>query len=116
MDYLRAFLFVGLICAIGQVILDNTNFTPGHVTSIFVVIGSFLGFLGIYDKFKSFAGVGASIPISSFGNLLYTAAYEGYLKTGLLGIFSNLLVSTSAGITAAIVFSFFFSLIFKPKD
>ena len=71
MIYVYSFIFCGLICLIGQIILDNTKLTPGHITSIFVCIGALLGFFGIYEKFKLWAGVGASVPITSFGNLLY---------------------------------------------
>lgn len=116
MEYLNAFLYVGIICAIGQIILDNTKLTPGHVTSIFVVLGSFLSFLGFYEKIIEWAGVGASIPIISFGNLLYQGAYQGFLQDGFLGIFTNLLATTSAGICATVIFAFIFGLIFKPKD
>ena len=116
MTYIYAFLFVGILCLIAQVIIDNTCLTFGHVTSMYVVIGAILGFLNIYDKLKEYVGAAASLPITSFGNLLYQAGMKGYLRNGLLGIFQNMLTTTSAGISATIVFAFIMTLLFKPKD
>ena len=116
MIYVNAFILVGLISMIGQLILDNTKLTPGHITSIFVCIGAILAFFGLYDKLISFSKIGSSIPITSFGNLLYTASYEGYKASGILGMFSNMLVSTSAGISSSIIFGFIVSIFFKSKD
>lgn len=116
MTLVYSFLFCGFVCLIGQVILDNTNLTPGHLTSLFVVFGSFLGLFNLYDKIVGFVGAGASIPISSFGNLLLNGAYEGYLEMGTIGLFNGMLVTVSAGIVSAIVFSFVVTLFTKPKD
>ena len=116
MIYIKAFLFVGIVSLIGQIILDNTKLTPGHITSIFVCVGAILSFFGIYQKFKDFAGIGASVPITSFGNLLYQAAQEGYNQNGFIGIFQNILTTTSLGISSTFIFSFILSLFFKPKD
>ncbi len=116
MSYLYAFIFVGVLCLIAQVIIDNTTLSFGHVTSMYVVAGAILGFFEIYDKIKSIVGPAASLPIVSFGNLLYQAGLDGYLDKGLLGIFQNLLTTTSAGICSAIIFAFFMALVFKPKD
>lgn len=116
MIYINAFLVVGLISMIGQIILDNTKLTPGHITSLFVSLGAILSFLGLYEHIASFSKIGSSIPITSFGNLLYLAAYEGYKAKGIIGIFSNMLSTTSAGITASIIFGFLVSIIFNPKD
>lgn len=116
MIYIKAFILVGLISMIGQIILDNTKLTPGHITSLFVTIGAILSFLGLYDNLISFSKIGSSIPITSFGNLLYLAAYEGFKAKGIIGIFSNMLTTTSAGISASIVFGFIISIFFKPKD
>ena len=114
--YINAFLFVGIVSLIGELILDNTKLTSGHVTSILVVVGAILSFLGLYDKLIDFAGVGASIPITSFGNLLFKACYEGFKNKGLLGMFTNMFSTTSGGITAAIIFAAFFTLFTRPKD
>lgn len=116
MIYLNAFLVCGIICLIGQIILDNTKLTPGHITTIFVITGAVLSCLGLYDYIKDFSLVGSSVPITSFGNALYQAAYSGYLENGLLGMFSNLLSTTSAGISGAIFFGFIFALLFRVRD
>ena len=116
MVYINSFLVCGIICLIGQIILDNTKLTPGHITSIFVVTGAFLSFLGIYEVIANYSLVGSSLPITSFGNALYKAAYEGFQNNGFIGMFSNLLSTTSTGITGAVFFGFIFSLIFKIRD
>lgn len=116
MNYLSAFLFSGIACFLAQVILDNTKLTPGHVTSIFTVLGALCGFLGWYDKFIAFAGAGATIIISNFGYLLYKGAYLGFQEEGIIGLFSGMLTKSSCAIAAAVVFSFFLVLIFKPRD
>ena len=116
MEYINAFVCVGLISMLGQIILDNTKLTPGHITSLFVILGAILSFLGIYDYLINFSKIGSSIPITSFGNLLYKATLEGYTSKGIIGMFSNMFKTTSAGISSAIVFSFLITLFFKPKD
>ena len=116
MIYLNAFIFAGLVCLIGQIILDNTKLTPGHVTSLLVVVGAFLSMFGIYDSIIDVVGMGASLPITSFGNTLFNSAYEGYLIDGFLGIFNNILCDVSLGISVAIIFSFLFSVFSKVKD
>lgn len=116
MSILYSFLFCGIVCVIGQLILDNTKLTPGHVTSILVVVGAFLSMFGIYDKFVDVVGMGATLPITSFGNTLFNSAYEGYLVDGFIGIFNNILCEVSLGISAAIIFSFLFSLPGKVRD
>ena len=116
MTIFYSFIFCGVICVLGQIILDNTKCTPGHVTSLFVVLGAFLGMIGIYDKIIDYVGTGANIPITSFGNTLFKGAYTGFKNGGFLGLFDNMLCSVSLGITSAIIFSFLFSLIAKVKD
>lgn len=116
MIYLNSFIVCGIICLIGQIILDNTKLTPGHITSLFVVVGAILSFLGLYEPIKEYSLVGSSIPITSFGNALYQASYTGYLDNGFIGMFDNILSTTSAGISGAIFFGFIFSLIFKVRD
>jgi len=116
MIYLNAFLFCGAVCLLGQIVLDNTKLTPGHVTSMFVVAGVILAFFGLYEPIREWAGAGASLPITSFGDLLFNASYEGYEKMGVLGLFANLLTTTSAGITATVVFAFVLSLFSRPRE
>ena len=116
MIYVNAFLFAGFICLLGQIILDNTKLTPGHVTTIFVVIGSFLDIFSIYDKIILWAGGGALVPITSFGHLLIHGALDKAVDVGFMGLCMGMFDLASSGIIAAIVFSFVFSLIFQPKD
>lgn len=116
MIYINAFILVGLISMIGQLILDNTKLTPGHITSLFVCAGAILSFFGLYEHLISFSKIGSSIPITSFGNLLYLAAYDGFKTKGIIGLFSNMLVTTSAGISSSVIFGFLVSIFFKSKD
>ena len=116
MMYLNSFIVVGTICMIGQIILDNTKLTPGHITSMFVVIGALLSFLGIYEIIRNYSLVGSSIPITSFGNALYQASLEGFKENGFIGMFNNILSTTSTGISSAIFFGFIFSIFFKARD
>lgn len=116
MIYLYSFLFCGMICLIGQVILDNTKLTPGHITSLFVVIGSFLDIFNIYDKIVQYVGGGALVPITSFGHLLVHGAMMKASSVGFIGIAMGMFDFTASGITSAIFFAFIFSLFFKPRD
>lgn len=116
MIYLNAFLFAGFVCALAQFILDTTKLTPGHITVIFVILGTFLDISDIYDRLVLWAGGGALVPITSFGHMLSHGAILGYRHDGILGLFGGTLDLTAAGISAAIIFSFFMALIFKPRD
>lgn len=116
MIYLNSFLFAGFVCLIGQIILDNTPLTAGHVTTIFVVVGSFLDIFSLYDKCVLWAGGGALVPITSFGHLLIHGALEKANEFGIIGLFMGMFDLTSSGIISAIIISFFLSFIFKPKD
>lgn len=115
MTYIFAFLYCGLVCMISQIILDNTKLTPGHVTSLFVVIGAFLDIFGIYDKIVLYCGAGALVPITSFGHLLVHGAMDVAAELGPLGLAFGIFDLTAAGISVAIVMAFVLSLIFKPK-
>lgn len=116
MTFIWAFIIAGAFCAVGQMILDNTKLTPGHVTTLFTVLGAILGFFGIYEKLIDLAGGGATTLISNFGYLLYEGAYQGYQASGILGIFTGMLTKGGAAVVGAIVFAAFFTLFFKPKD
>ena len=116
MIFLKAFVFSGLVCIIGQMILDNTKLTPGHITSLFTTLGALLSFLGIYEKIIGFAGAGATVLISNFGHMLYQGGLLGLKENGILGLFTGLLTKSSAAIVGAIVFSAILAFIFKPKD
>ena len=115
MIYIYSFLFCGTICMLSQIILDNTKLTPGHVTSIFVVLGALLDIFGIYDKIVLYAGAGALVPITSFGHLLIHGAMTAADDQGVLGLALGVFDLTAAGISIAIVSAFFLALIFKPK-
>lgn len=105
---IKSFLFSGFVCLIAQIIKDNTKLTSGHITSLFVSVGAFLGFLGIYDKIIEAVGGGARVVITSFGNTLYNTA----LEEGIL----NMLSGVSVGITTAIIMAFLITLVFRVKD
>ena len=112
----NSFLFCGFICMISQIVLDNSKLTPGHITSILVVIGAFLDTFSIYDEIIKMVGGGALVPITSFGHSLIHGALASAEEVGFIGIFAGMFDLTAAGIVAAILFSFIFTLIFKPKD
>lgn len=115
LEYILAFVVCGSICAIAQIIYEYTKLTPGHITSLFVIVGSLLDIGHLYDKLMKFSKVGASLPITSFGHSLTHAAYERMTEDGLLGILLGIFDMTSVGIGAAIVFAFLISLCFKPR-
>ena len=115
MIYLNSFLFCGTVCLISQILLDNTKITPGHVTSLFVVIGASLDLFGIYDKIVKYCGAGALIPITSFGHLLVHGAMHKANDVGFLGLSLGIFNLTSAGISVALVMGFIMSIISKPK-
>ncbi|MBE5819353.1 MAG: stage V sporulation protein AE [Clostridiales bacterium] len=112
---IKAFVVGGLICVIGQILIDKTKLTPARILVIFVTSGAILGGLGIYQKLINFAGAGASVPLTGFGNLLAKGAIEKVKSDGLIGAFTGGISAASAGITAAIVFGYIASLISKPK-
>ena len=116
MDYLKAFLIGGLLCVIGQVLIDKTKLTPARILVGYVVAGVILGAIGLYDKFSDFAGAGASVPLTGFGNILATGVKKAVDEKGFLGIFTGGMTAAAGGITAAVVFGVLFGLIFRQKD
>ncbi|MEG0329643.1 MAG: stage V sporulation protein AE [Longicatena sp.] len=116
MIFLNAFIVCGSICAIGQIIYDHSKWTAGHITSLFVVIGAALDTFGLYDKLIEFGGMGASLPITSFGHSLIHASLERAQEDGLLGILLGMFDMSAAGITSAILFAFLVALVCKPKS
>ncbi len=114
--YFWAFVVGGLICVIGQLLLDVAKLTPAHTVTILVVAGAILSGLELYQPLIDFAGAGASVPITSFGNALVQGALSEAKISGLVGIVTGIFEITSAGISSAIIFSFIASLIFKPKE
>lgn len=116
MEFLKAFIIGGMICVIGQVLIDKTKLTPARILVSFVVIGVVLGGLGIYEPLVEFAGAGATVPLTGFGNTLAKGVREAVDKDGLLGIFTGGLRASAGGITAAILFALIVGLIFKARD
>lgn len=113
--YVYAFLFCGFVCMVSQLILDNTKLTPGHVTSLFVIIGALLDISGIYDRIVLYCGAGAIVPITSFGHLLIHGAMDVATDNGIMGLALGIFDLTSAGISVAVVSAFFLALIFRPR-
>jgi len=115
MIFLYAFLVGGAICVVGQLLLDVFKLTPAHVVVSFVVLGAFLDSFGLYDKLITFAGAGATVPITSFGHSLLHGAMSEANQHGYLGLVMGIFKLTAAGISSAILFGFLVALIFKPK-
>lgn len=115
-DLFNAFWVGGLICVIGQLLIDYTKLTPARIMVIYVCSGVLLGALGLYQPIADFAGSGATVPLSGFGNLLAKGVREAIGKDGFLGIFTGGMSSAAAGITAALIFGLIAALLFKPKD
>ncbi len=116
MDYLWAFIIGGLFCAIGEVLIDYTKLTPARILVTYVVAGVVLGALGLYDPIAEFAGAGATVPLTGFGNVLANGVKEAVDTHGFIGIFTGGLSAAAAGITTAIVFGFLTALCFKSKE
>lgn len=116
MDYLKAFLVGGALCAVAQILIDKTKLTPARILVSYVVIGVFLGAIGIYQPFADWAGSGANVPLLGFGNLLAKGVREAVDEMGFLGIFLGGLKAAAGGIAAAVFFGLIAGLIFKDKD
>ena len=116
MDYLKAFIIGGLLCLIGQILIDKTKLTPARILVSYVVIGVILGAIGVYKPLAEFAGAGATVPLTGFGYNLAKGVKEAVDTQGFLGIFTGGLKAAAGGITAAIFAGLLVSLIFKAKD
>lgn len=116
MDYMKAFLVGGALCLIGQILIDKTKLTPARILVSYVVAGVLLGAVGLYPKLVEFAGAGASVPLTGFGNTLAKGVKEAVEKDGFLGIFTGGLKASAGGITAAITAGLAASFLFRPKD
>ncbi len=114
MEYGKVFLTGGIICSIGQILIDKTKITPARILTLFVTIGVILGFLGIYEPIFNFGKCGASVPISGFGYSLYKGTVKAITEHGFVGIFTGGITATAGGIAAAIVFGFIAALVAKP--
>ncbi|MDT9724481.1 stage V sporulation protein AE [Xylanibacillus composti] len=115
MQFLWAFLVGGAICVIGQLMFDVAKLTPGHTMSLLVVAGAVADGLGLYDPLVKFAGAGATVPITSFGNSLVHGALSELERDGIMGVITGIFEVTSGGISSAIIFSFLAALVFRPK-
>ena len=115
MIFVWAFLVGGAICVLGQVCFDAFKLTPAHTMTLLVVLGAIADGLGLYDPLVNFAGAGASVPITSFGNALVHGALEELKTSGWVGVMTGIFKVTSAGISAAIVFSLLAALLVRPK-
>ena len=115
MDYLKAFIVGGIICALVQVLMEKTKMMPGRIMVLLVCLGAVLGAIGVYEPFSKWAGAGANVPLLGFGNVLWKGMKEAIDKDGFLGIFTGGFTACSAGVGAALVFSYIASLLTKPK-
>lgn len=115
-QYLWAFLVGGILCALGQILIDKTKLTPARILVLYVVIGVFLTLFGVYEPLVQLAGAGATVPLTGFGYSLAKGVMKAVNEHGLLGVLIGGLTATSGGIAAAVVFSFIASLLCKPKE
>ena len=115
MDYIKAFVTGGIICALVQILMEKTKLMPGRIMVLLVVSGAILGAVGIYEPFLSWAGAGASIPLLGFGNTLFKGVKTALAEEGVLGLFKGGLPAASSGITGALIFGYSASVLFKPK-
>ncbi|MDF2672640.1 MAG: spoVAE [Clostridiales bacterium] len=115
MDYLRAFIVGGIICVIGQILMDKTKLTSGRILVIFVTSGVILGALGIYGPIAEYGKAGATVPLPGFGYSLYKGVIKEVNSNGILGAFSGGIKATAAGISSAIFFGYIMSVVFNPK-
>ena len=113
MDYINAFWVGGLICALVQILLDRTKLMPGRIMVLLVCLGALLGAVGVYEPFQAFAG--ASVPLTGFGNVLWKGIKKAVDEDGFIGIFMGGFTSSAVGISAALIFSYIASWIFRPK-
>ena len=116
MDYLKAFVVGGLICMLGQILIDKTKLTPARILVCYVVLGVILGGTGVYEKLVDFAGAGATVPLTGFGYNLARGVKQAVQEDGWLGVLTGGLKAAAGGISAAVFFGFLAALLCKPKD
>ena len=116
MEYLKAFLVGGILCLIGQILIDKTKLTPARILPTYVVAGVILGALGIYESIADWGGAGATVPLTGFGYNLAKGVKEAVQENGIWGAFIGGLKASAGGIAAAIVFGYLAALLFDPKD
>lgn len=115
MNFFRAFVIGGLICAVGQILIDKTKLTPARIMVGYVSLGAILGGLGLYDPLIRFAGAGATVPLLGFGNTLVKGVFRAVDETGLLGVFTGGLTAAAGGIAAAVIFGYANALLFRAR-
>lgn len=115
-EYIKAFLVGGVLCLIGQILIDKTKLTPARILTSYVVAGVFLGAIGVYQPLVEWAGAGASVPLTGFGNTLARGIKKAVSEKGILGAFTGGFTAASAGICAAVFFGYLVSIIFKAKE
>ena len=115
MEYVKAFVIGGIICALVQILLDKTKMLPGRVMVLLVCTGAILGAVQIYQPFVEFAGAGASVPLLGFGNVLWTGMKEAIDKEGILGLFKGGFTACAVGLSSALIFGYISSFFFKSK-
>ena len=116
LDYLKAFAVGGVLCVIGQLLIDKTKLTPARILTAYVVSGVILGAVGLYQPIDDWEGAGATVPLTGFGNTLAMGVKKAVETDGLLGVFTGGFTASAAGICAAVFFGIIIALIFKPKD
>lgn len=115
-EYVKAFIIGGLLCVVGQLLIDYTKMTPARILTSYVVAGVILGAVGIYQPLADWAGAGATVPLTGFGNLLAKGVKKAVTEDGLLGAFTGGLSSAAGGVCAAVFFAVIVSILCKPKD
>ena len=116
MEYLNAFLCGGILCAIGQILIDRTKLTPARILTGYVVTGVLLSALGLYEPLARWGGAGATVPLTGFGHSLAKGVEKAVAEQGWLGVLTGGLTATAGGITAAVVFAVLMALLFRPGD
>ena len=115
MDYINAFWVGGLVCALVQILMEKTKLMPGRIMVLLVCSGAFLHFLGVFQPIQDFAGAGITVPLLGFGHTLFEGVKKAVQEDGFLGIFKGGFTSSAVGISAALIFGYIASIVFKPR-
>ena len=115
MDYIKAFIIGGIICALVQILMEKTKLLPGRIMVILVCTGVVLGAVNVYEPFVKWAGAGASVPLTGFGNVLWKGVKEAVDQEGFIGLFKGGFIACAAGVSSALIFSYIAALLTKPK-
>lgn len=115
MVFIKAFVIGGIICALTQILMEKTKLMPGRIMVLLVMLGTFLGAVGLYEPFAEFAGAGATVPLLGFGNVLWKGVREAVDANGFLGLFQGGFKACAVGVSAALIFGYLASVLFEPK-